>query len=122
MLQSRFEVICLPVLPFEITPKEVKTKLDDGEAIALVDCREAIEHQIARIEGSELIPMNTVPQRLQYLDGVAEEKLVVVVCHHGMRSMNVVNWLRQQGVENCVSMQGGIDMWSAVVDTSVPRY
>ena len=122
MLQSRIEVICLSVLPFEITPAEVKSRLDAAEGIALVDCREAIEHQIARIEGAELIPMNTIPQRLQYLEGVAEEKLIVVYCHHGMRSMNVVNWLRQQGVENCVSMQGGIDMWSAVVDVSVPRY
>ena len=111
----------MSALPFEISPAEAKQKLDAGEA-CLIDVREQMEHQIARIEGAELIPMNTIPQHLQRLDGLAEEKLLVVHCHHGMRSLNVVNWLRQQGVANCVSMAGGIDLWSAQVDPSVPRY
>jgi len=59
---------------------------------------------------------------VQYLEGLADEKLVVIHCHHGMRSLNVVNWLRQQGVENCYSLEGGIELWSAQVDASVPRY
>lgn len=111
----------MSALPFEISPAEAKQKLDAGEA-CLIDVREQMEHQIARIEGAELIPMNTIPQHLQRLDGLAEEKLLVVHCHHGMRSLNVVNWLRQHGVANCVSMAGGIDLWSAQVDPSVPRY
>ncbi len=96
--------------------------MDEGERLLLIDVREPVEHQICHIEGAELIPMNTVPQRLQYLDGAADEMLLVIHCHHGMRSLNVVNWLRQQGVENCVSMAGGIDLWSAQVDPQVPRY
>jgi rhodanese-related sulfurtransferase len=111
----------LPELPFEISPQEAKAKLDAGEAV-LIDVRELPEYQIAAIAGSQLIPMNTVPQKVQDLEGQAEEKLLVVHCHHGMRSLNVVAWLRRQGVENCVSMAGGIDLWSATVDAKVPRY
>lgn len=109
-------------LPLEILPAQVKRMLDEGKPVHLIDVRELAEHQICRIDGSELIPMNTVPQRLQYLDGLADEKLLVVLCHHGMRSLNVVNWLRQQGVDNCISMAGGIDLWSAQVDAAVARY
>jgi rhodanese-related sulfurtransferase len=112
----------MPELPFEIAPKEVKQKLDAGERIALIDVREPFEHQQAHIEGSRLIPMNTVPANLQALDATADEATLIVFCHHGMRSLNVVNWLRQQGVANCVSMQGGIDRWSVEIDPAVPRY
>jgi rhodanese-related sulfurtransferase len=106
----------------EVTPTEVKQMIDEGQAVHLLDVREQTEYQICRIDGAELIPMNTVPQRLQYLDGVADEQLLVVHCHHGMRSLNVVNWLRQQGVANCVSMAGGIELWSVQIDPAVPRY
>lgn len=106
---------------FEISPVEAKQKWDAGEAV-LIDVREVGEHQLASIDGAELIPMGTVPQRLSYLEGLAEERLLIVFCHHGMRSLNVVNWLRQQGVAECVSMAGGIDLWTAMVDPNLPRY
>ncbi len=108
-------------LPYEISPVEAKQKVNAGEAV-LIDVREEMEFRIARIDGAELIPMNTIPQHVQRLDGLAEEKLLVIHCHHGMRSLNVVNWLRQQGVANCMSMAGGIELWSAQVDPQVPRY
>jgi rhodanese-related sulfurtransferase len=108
-------------LPLEITPQEAKKKLDAGNAV-LIDVREAAEYQLARIEGAELIPMNTVPQRLQYLEGLAEEKTLLVHCHHGMRSLNVVDWLRRQGVANCQNVAGGIERWSTSVDPAIPRY
>jgi rhodanese-related sulfurtransferase len=109
-------------LPYEISPQETKAKLDAAERVTLVDCREPIEHSIAHLDGAHLIPMNNIPSRLNTLESVAEESLVIVYCHHGMRSMNVVNWLRQQGVENCQSMAGGIDRWSLEIDSTVPRY
>lgn len=111
----------MPGHPFEISPIDAKQKIDSGEA-ALIDVREEGEYQVARIEGAELIPMNTVPQRVQYLEALADEKTLVVHCHHGVRSLNVVNWLRQQGIENCLSMEGGIDLWSTQVDPLVPKY
>ena len=103
----------------EIAPKEVKDRLDRGEKILLVDVREAWEHAQCRIEGAVLIPMGTIPANLQKLD---IEDDVVCYCHHGMRSLDVANWLRAQGVNSAKSMAGGIDRWSLTVDTSVPRY
>lgn len=109
-------------LTFEITPAEVKQRLDAGESLVLIDVRQPEEHAIARIEGSELIPMNTVPQALQALEEKADSSTLIVFCHHGVRSANVVNWLRGQGIPDCQSMAGGIDRWSTEVDPSVPRY
>ena len=109
-------------LEFEITPQEVQQRIDAGDRLALIDVREPGEFQLARIEGAELIPMRTVPARLSALEGQAEEALLVVFCHHGVRSLNVVNWLREQGLSHCQSMAGGIDRWSREIDPSVPRY
>jgi rhodanese-related sulfurtransferase len=112
----------LPDLPYEISVSDVKTRLDAGEKLVLIDVREPREHQICRIDGAPLMPMNTVPARLQDLEALADESTLVVYCHHGMRSLNTVVWLRKQGLENCVSMAGGIEAWSTTIDPKVPRY
>jgi rhodanese-related sulfurtransferase len=106
--------------PIEVSPSTVKQRLDSGEKLRLVDVREAFEHRQARIEGSDLIPMRTVAQALDSLE--AEEAPLIIFCHHGMRSLQVVSWLRQQGIESCSSMAGGIDRWSLEIDPTVPRY
>jgi rhodanese-related sulfurtransferase len=108
------------MMPLEISPREVSDLRKRGDRIRLVDVREPEELAICRIEGAELIPMRTVPAHLQSLD--SGEDLIVVLCHHGVRSLSVVDWLRRQGVENCRSMAGGIDLWSREVDPAVPRY
>ena len=105
-----------------MTPAEVKQAVDSGSPITLIDVREPFEHQVAQIEGAELIPMQTVPDQLTGLREKAGETPLIVFCHHGVRSLNVVNWLRRQGVENCWSMAGGIDVWSLAIDPAVPRY
>jgi rhodanese-related sulfurtransferase len=104
----------------EIDPREVKRRLDAGARLRLVDVREPFEHQQAHIEGAELIPMRSVPQSLDVL-GAGGARLVVF-CHHGMRSLQVVEWLRRQGFEDAASMSGGIDRWSLEIDPTVPRY
>lgn len=109
-------------MDFEISPADVKRKLDAGEKLHLIDVREPTEFSLARIEGSELIPMRQVPGELQTLEARADEAPLIVFCHHGVRSLNVVNWLRQQGLEACQSMAGGIDAWSLTIDPSVTRY
>lgn len=86
----------------------------------MIDVREPQEHAVCHIEGASLIPMQTVPQHLQELDD--DGARIVVFCHHGVRSLSVVDWLRRQGVENCQSMSGGIDLWSLLIDPAVPRY
>jgi rhodanese-related sulfurtransferase len=107
-------------LPIEITPAEVSALQKEGVALRVIDVREPAEHAICHIDGAELIPMRTVPHRLSDLD--REDSLIVVFCHHGTRSLNVVDWLRKQGIENCQSMAGGIDLWSVQIDPRVPRY
>ena len=106
----------------ETSPREVKARLAAGEKLRLIDVREPFEFELARIAGAELIPMNTVPAELQKLDALADNQTLIVYCHHGVRSLNVVNWLREQGVEACQSMSGGIDQWSWEIDPAVPRY
>ncbi|HKI13116.1 MAG TPA: rhodanese-like domain-containing protein [Candidatus Acidoferrum sp.] len=103
----------------EITPRQIKDRLDRGEKLLLVDVREPHEHALCRIEGAVLIPMGTIPANLQKLD--ADED-VICFCHHGMRSLDVANWLRHQGVPAAKSMAGGIDRWSTEIDPTVPRY
>jgi rhodanese-related sulfurtransferase len=110
----------VPELELEIDPKEVRRRLDAGEKIRMVDVREPFEHEQAHIQGAELIPMRRVPQSLESLR--VTPGLLVVFCHHGMRSLQVVEWLRGQGLENCQSMAGGIYGWSLEVDASVPLY
>lgn len=109
-------------LAFEVTPAEVKQRFASGEKLFLIDVREPFEHAIAHIDGSQLIPMNSVPGALTDLEGKADEGTLVVFCHHGVRSANVVNWLRGQGIADCQSMAGGIERWSTDIDPSVPRY
>lgn len=107
------------MLDYEISPAEVAALLKENKA-RLIDVREPWEFQTARVEGSVLIPMGDVPSRAhQELD--PDERLVVM-CHAGVRSMNVTVWLRNQGFENVQSMRGGIDAWSTDVDPAVPRY
>jgi rhodanese-related sulfurtransferase len=107
------------MLDYEISPTDAAALAREGKA-RLIDVREPWEFEAARIDGSVLIPMGDVPARVhQELD--PEERLVVL-CHHGMRSMNVTVWLRNQGFEQAQSMRGGIDAWSAEVDAAVPRY
>ena len=94
--------------------------MDEGVVVRLIDVREPEEHAICRIADARLIPMRSIPQHLQELDDYGP--LLIVFCHHGVRSLSVVDWLRRQGVENCRSMAGGIDLWSRQVDPTVPRY
>ena len=103
----------------EITPAELKQRLDRGEKLVLIDVRELWEFSVCRIEGAKLIPMGTVPANLQALDTDDE---IVVYCHHGVRSLDVTVWLRGQGVEGAKSLAGGIERWSVEIDPNVPRY
>jgi adenylyltransferase/sulfurtransferase len=103
----------------EITPRQVKDRLERGEKLLLIDVREPHEHALCRIDGAVLIPMGTIPANLQKLD---TDEDVICFCHHGMRSLDVANWLRQQGVTSAKSMAGGIDRWSTEIDPQVPRY
>lgn len=103
----------------EITPAEMKERLNRGENFLLVDVREPWEYELCRIDGAKLIPMGSIPANLQALD---VDEAVVCYCHHGMRSMDVAVWLRGQGVQRAKSLAGGIERWSLEIDPRVPRY
>jgi rhodanese-related sulfurtransferase len=107
-------------MDYEISVTEFKSLKDAGEGFTLLDVREPWEFQTAQIDGSKHIPMGEIPARFnQELD---PEQHIVVICHHGVRSMNVTAWLRQQGFEKVQSLRGGIDRWSREVDSSVLLY
>lgn len=107
-------------LDFEITPEQVKILVDQGEDFTLLDVREPWEFDLSKITGAKLIPIGDIPSRAhQELD---PDDHIVVVCHHGVRSMSVTNWLRQQGFDSAQSLRGGIDAWSREVDAKVPSY
>jgi rhodanese-related sulfurtransferase len=109
-------------LPIEVSPQDVQRRIDAGEPLALIDVREPEEFAITRIDGATLIPMREIPASLQQLEARADEATLIVFCHHGVRSLNVAHWLREQGVPACQSMAGGIDAWSTLVDPAVSRY
>lgn len=101
-----------------ITPRELKERLDGGERPVLLDVREPWEFALARIEGSKLVPMAGLPDRLPELD---HEAPTIVVCHHGLRSAHVTQFLERSGFKEVLNLEGGLDAYS-VVDPSVPRY
>ena len=105
------------MVPLEISPTEVKQRID---TLTLIDVREPAEHQLCQIPGAQLIPMRTIPEQLKRLEELPGP--LIIFCHHGVRSLRVVEWLREQGLTDCQSMAGGIEAWSLMVVRSVPRY
>ena len=107
------------MLDIEISAADAAALLKEKGA-KLVDVREPWEFAKTSIEGSLLMPMGEVPGRANAeLD--PDERLLVL-CHHGVRSMNVAVWMRNQGFEQAQSVRGGIDAWSREVDPHLPRY
>jgi rhodanese-related sulfurtransferase len=101
-----------------VTPRELKEKLDRGEEPILLDVREPWEFSLSRIDGARLVPMAEIFDRLPDLDAQAE---TVVICHHGARSAYVTRILDRSGFESAYNLEGGLDAYSSV-DASVPRY
>jgi rhodanese-related sulfurtransferase len=107
-------------MDLEITVAQAKDLLAAAHPPVLLDVREPWEFDTAHIAGSTLMPMAEVPARaFKELD---EEQPVLVLCHHGARSLSVAAWLREKGFDHAQSIAGGIDAWSRTVDPTVPRY
>lgn len=102
----------------EISPRELKRRLDDGAPPEVLDVREPWEHELCAIPGARLIPMDQLQWRV---DELAPGREVVVYCHHGLRAAAVVQWLRRHGLP-AVNLRGGIDAWAAEVDPAMRRY
>ena len=103
----------------EMSPLELKRKMDAGEPLQLIDVREPFEYEIARIEGSKLIPLGEIADRLDELE---RGQPMIVHCHSGKRSAQAVQLLQQRGFTKIYNLEGGIDAWSDQIDPSVPKY
>jgi rhodanese-related sulfurtransferase len=102
-----------------ITPAEFHARREHGLQMLLIDVREPEEYELARVEGSQLLPLSRFNEWVSSLDPEVE---TVVMCHHGIRSAQVCSFLARQGFKNLSNLEGGIDRWSSEVDKSVPRY
>ena len=103
----------------EISAPEAVILRDNNREAVLLDVREHSELAICRIEGALHIPIGEVPERHEALPRTAP---LIVFCHHGMRSLNVVNYLEAKGFENALNLTGGIHAWAAEVDTEIKQY
>ncbi len=101
-----------------ISPRELKERLDAGDMPVLLDVREEWEFDLARIEGSTLVPLSEIEEHFHELDPSAE---TVVICHHGARSAHVTQALNRAGFHYVSNLEGGLDAY-ADVDDSMPRY
>ncbi|MGB3683395.1 MAG: rhodanese-like domain-containing protein [Rubrobacteraceae bacterium] len=101
-----------------ISSRDLKERIEAGEDLELLDVREPWEFEISRIEGSRLVPMDDLPERISELDPASE---TVVICHHGLRSAYVTRYLDRSGFSSVLNLEGGLQSYSRV-DPSVPRY
>jgi sulfur-carrier protein adenylyltransferase/sulfurtransferase len=102
----------------EITPRELKNRLDRGDNLFILDVREPHEFQICNLKG-HLIPLGELPRRVHELDSSQE---IVAHCRSGKRSAEAVDFLRKAGFRKILNLKGGILAWSDEVDPSVPKY
>ena len=101
-------------------PELAQWLADAGRAQPLLlDVREPWEFQTCHLDGATPMPMRTVPARLAELDA---DRPVVCICHHGARSMQVANFLEQNGFAEVINLTGGVHAWALQVDNSMPTY
>jgi rhodanese-related sulfurtransferase len=105
---------------WQITPRELRRRLDLGEPVVLVDVRERWEADLVSLPEARLIPLNELAYRA--MDEIDLEEEIVLYCHHGVRSMEAALLLWDYGFENVRSLAGGIDRWATEVDPALPRY
>jgi len=92
---------------------------ENGEAHVLLDVREPWETALCAVDGSLNIPMNEIPSRLEELP---RDRPLVVMCHHGVRSLRVADWLGQNGFSNAINLRSGIDAWAREIDPDMQTY
>jgi rhodanese-related sulfurtransferase len=105
----------------QISVQELAAKLAAGEPVYLLDVRQPDEHAFAALPNSTLIPVGELPGRIEEVEPPAGA-LVVVYCHHGIRSLTGVHFLQRAGFAAVASLDGGIDAWSRQIDPAIPRY
>jgi len=107
-------------MDLEITIPQAQQLLASPNPPLILDVREPWEHDTAHLPNATLIPMQEIPARA--FNELDEDAPILVLCHHGARSLSVAAWLRNQGFSQAQSIAGGIDAWSRQIDPTVPRY
>ena len=102
-----------------ISAKELNELINSTEKIQIIDVREHFEWDICHIEGALNIPMNLITESL---DKISKDITTVVMCHHGVRSINVIHYLESIGYKKLINLDGGIHAWSTDVDKSMSVY
>ena len=102
-----------------LTPAEAKSILDQQADVRLIDVREQWEYNTAKIENSELMPLSEFNDHFSKLN---PDDNLIIVCHHGNRSMTVSSYLVQNGFKNVSNLEGGIDAWAQEIDPEIPLY
>ena len=97
---------------------ELRNYLQNAKPL-LIDVREPWEFEICQLPDSTNIPMGQIPQ---YLETIRQAQECVIICHHGVRSMNVIQYLLQQNIEHLINLDGGVDAWAREVDADMPLY
>jgi adenylyltransferase/sulfurtransferase len=109
-----------PDPPVEISVSEAKRIADSAPGKALIiDVREPDELQICSVQGARHIPMRQIPENLPHLP---KDQHLLIMCHHGGRSMRVTQYLRHHGFENVSNIAGGIDAWAQEIEPGLARY
>ena len=108
----------------EIDVRELAVRLAEApESLQLIDVRERSEAELASVEGFELYPLSEFEQWSEkLLTFLQPETEIIVICHHGMRSAQLCQWLAMRGFGNVQNVMGGIDAYSRFVDSSIYRY
>ena len=106
-------------MPEEISPDELRARLEQKRPIVLLDVRDEWETRLCRLENSTHIPIEEIEFRTDELNPAEE---IVVYCHHGIRSAAVADYLRGLGFAKAVNLTGGLDLWAQAVDPSMNRY
>ena len=101
-----------------LRPEELAAYLENQQPL-LLDVREPWEYNICHLDGSQLLPMGQIQQKLEQLDPQRE---TVVICHHGIRSRQVAMYLEYQGFSNVINLAGGLDAWAREVDINMATY
>lgn len=98
---------------------QLSALMETGAPITILDVREPWERDICALPNSLAIPMALLPSQTEALP---RDGLLVVVCHHGIRSAHAAAWLRRIGLSHAVNLTGGLDAWAVSIDPEMRRY
>ena len=102
-----------------ISVGELSNRINSGGKISIIDVRESFEWEICRIEGTKNIPMSRL---IESIEKIPKQESAVIMCHHGVRSLNVIHYLETKGFHRLINLEGGIDAWAIEIDPSMNRY